>query len=86
MRISIGSRPSSAYFGFRTRGGTSTNSTGLPNASAYSIAMADQSEMRRSDSSSEPLSSIRSTWRKPGWPSNLSIKPWTTWGASRAVW
>src|SRR5882724_4403473 len=58
MRISIGSRPSSPYFGFRTRGGTSTKSTGLPKPRAYSMAMADQSLIRRSDSKRDALSSI----------------------------
>src|SRR5207249_635873 len=61
IRISIGSIPSSAYLGFRTRGGTSTNNTGLPRPRAYSIAIADQSQMSTSDSSSEALSSMRLT-------------------------
>ena len=86
MRISIGSSPSSAYFGFRTRGGTSTKSTGLPSPRAYSIAIADQSLIRRSDSSSEALSSIRSTCRKRGSVPNRATRLSTRRGASRAVW
>src|SRR5713101_418653 len=49
IRISIGSSPSSAYFGFRTRGGTSTKSTGLPRPRAYSIASLLESDLLISD-------------------------------------
>ena len=52
----------------------------------YSIAIADQSETRMSDSSSESLSAIRSTWRKRGSDPNRATSPSIRRGASFAVW